>query len=155
MATHTHNLLLLTIAEVAHICAKGRYPGASRQVHTCPPSRVGWSSVASGDRAGGSLDQVDDDGMRRAAGADPGTVCPISRCTGFALHGQPGWVSSLTPLSVDEMIVAASATLLAESRAGRRGAVLPWALLVAGSVASSAANVTAAEPTLSGRVIAA
>ena len=30
------------------------------------------------------------------------------------------------------MIVAASATLLAESRAGGRGAV-PWALLVAGS----------------------
>lgn len=36
-----------------------------------------------------------------------------------ALHGQPGWVASLTPLSVDGMIVAASATPLAESRAGR------------------------------------
>jgi hypothetical protein len=52
------------------------------------------------------------------------------------------------------MIVAASATLLAESRAGRRGAALPWALLVAGSVASLAANVAVAEPTLTGRVIA-
>jgi len=31
------------------------------------------------------------------------------------LHGQPGWVAALTPLSVDGMIVAAS-TLLAESR---------------------------------------
>jgi hypothetical protein len=28
--------------------------------------------------------------------------------------GQPGWVASLTPLSVDGMIVAASTTLLAE-----------------------------------------
>ena len=65
-----------------------------------------------------------------------------------ALHGQPGWVASLTPLSLDGMIVAASATLLAESRACRRGAALPWALLVAGSVASLAANVAAAEPLL-------
>jgi len=47
------------------------------------------------------------------------------------LHGQPGWVAALTPLSVDGMIVAASTTLLADSRSGRRGGVLPWALLVA------------------------
>src|SRR6266702_3370277 len=33
------------------------------------------------------------------------------------------------------MIVAASVTLLAESRAGRQGGALPWALLAAGSVA--------------------
>jgi Protein of unknown function (DUF2637) len=32
------------------------------------------------------------------------------------LHGQPGWVAALTPLSVDGMIVAASITLLAQSR---------------------------------------
>jgi hypothetical protein len=30
------------------------------------------------------------------------------------LHGQPGWVAALTPLSVDGMIVAASTTLLAD-----------------------------------------
>jgi hypothetical protein len=45
--------------------------------------------------------------------------------------------------------------LLAESRSGHRGGVLAWALLVAGSVASLAANVAVAEPTLIGRVIAA
>jgi Protein of unknown function (DUF2637) len=56
------------------------------------------------------------------------------------LHGQPGWVAALTPLSVDGMIVAASSTLLAESRSGGRGGVLPWALLVAGSAASLAAE---------------
>ena len=53
------------------------------------------------------------------------------------------------------MIVAASTTLLAGSRAGERGGVLPWALLVAGSVASLAANVAVAQPTAAGQVIAA
>jgi hypothetical protein len=54
------------------------------------------------------------------------------------------------------MIVAASTTLLAESRSGRSGGVLPWTLLVVGSVASLAANGAAtAEPTATGRVIAA
>jgi hypothetical protein len=72
-----------------------------------------------------------------------------------ARHGQAGWVAAFTPLSVDRMIVAASTTLLADSRSGRAGGVLPWALLVAGSVASLAANVAVAEPTLIGRVIAA
>src|SRR6516225_1074730 len=72
-----------------------------------------------------------------------------------ALHGQPGWVAVLTPLSVDGMIVAASTPLLSDSRSGSRGGVLPWALLVVGSVASLAANVAVAEPTVTGRVIAA
>jgi hypothetical protein len=64
-------------------------------------------------------------------------------------------VAALTPLSVDGMIVAASTTLLADSRSGGRGGILPWALLAAGSVASLAANVAVAEPTATGRVIAA
>lgn len=84
-----------------------------------------------------------------------GTVSYLHMHVLVARYGQPGWVAALTPLSVDGMIVAASTTLLAESRAGRRGGVLPWALLVAGSVASLAANVAVAEPTVMGRVIAA
>jgi len=84
------------------------------------------------------------------AGTDSYPTCTCSS----ARHGQPGWVAALTPLSVDGMIVAASTTLLADSRSGRTGGVLPWALLVAGSVASLAANVAVAEPTLIGRVIA-
>jgi hypothetical protein len=84
-----------------------------------------------------------------------GTVSYLHMHALVELHGQPGWVAALTPLSVDGMIVAASTTLLADSRAGRKGAALPWALLVAGSVASLAANVAVAEPTLIGRVIAA
>ena len=71
------------------------------------------------------------------------------------LHGQPGWVAALTPLSVDGMIVAASTTLLAESRSGSRSGVLPWVLLAAGSAGSLAANVAVAEPTMAGRLIAA
>src|SRR5215472_12748404 len=84
-----------------------------------------------------------------------GKVSYLHMHTLVALHGQPGWVAALTPLSVDGMIVAASTTLQADPRSGRRGGVLPWALLVAGSVASLAANVAVAEPTLIGRVIAA
>src|SRR5712691_10401314 len=49
----------------------------------------------------------------------------------------------------------APTTLLADSRGGGRGGFMPWALLVAGSAASLAANVAVAEPTMTGRVIAA
>jgi hypothetical protein len=84
-----------------------------------------------------------------------GTVSYLHTHLLVELHGQPGWVAALTPLSVDGMIVAASTTLLADSRSGGRGGILPWALLVSGSVASLAANVAVAEPTAAGRVIAA
>jgi Protein of unknown function (DUF2637) len=84
-----------------------------------------------------------------------GTVSYLHMHLLVELHGQPGWVAALTPLSVDGMIVAASTTLLAESRSGVRGGLLPSALLVVGSVASLAANVAVAEPTATGRVIAA
>jgi hypothetical protein len=84
-----------------------------------------------------------------------GTVSYLHMHTLVALHGQPGWVAALTPLSVDGMIVAASTALLVESRSGGRGGLLPWGLLVTGSVASLAANVAVAEPTVTGRVIAA
>jgi len=84
-----------------------------------------------------------------------GTVSYLHMHLLVELHGQPGWVAALTPLSVDGMIVAASTTLLADSRSGGRGGVLPWGLLAAGSVASLAANVAVAEPSVTGRVIAA
>src|SRR5215471_17703435 len=83
-----------------------------------------------------------------------GTVSYLHMHELVAEHGQPGWVAALTPLSVDGMIVAASTALLADSRSGGRGGLLPWALLVIGSVASLAANVAVAEPTVTGRVIA-
>jgi Protein of unknown function (DUF2637) len=84
-----------------------------------------------------------------------GTVSYLHMHMLVVAHGQPGWVAALTPLSVDGMIVAASTALLADSRSGGRGGLLPWALLATGSVASLAANVAVAEPTATGRVIAA
>jgi hypothetical protein len=84
-----------------------------------------------------------------------GTVSYLHMHLLVELHGQPGWVAALTPFSVDGMIVAASTTLLADSRSGARGGSLPWALLVVGSLASLAANVAVAQPTMTGRVIAA
>jgi len=84
-----------------------------------------------------------------------GTVSYLHMHALVAMHGQPGWVAALTPLSVDGMIVAASTTLLAESRSGTHGGVPPWTLLAVGSVASLAANVAVAQPTISGRLIAA
>jgi Protein of unknown function (DUF2637) len=84
-----------------------------------------------------------------------GTVSYLHMHLLVELHGQPGWVAALTPLSVDGMIVAASTTLLADSRRGCRGGSLSWLLLGAGSVASLTANVAVAEPTVTGRVIAA
>jgi hypothetical protein len=70
-------------------------------------------------------------------------------------HGESRWTAALIPLSVDGMIVASSMTLLADSRLGRTGGLLPWTLLAAGSTASLAANVAVAEPTPYGRLIAA
>ena len=104
------------------------------------------------------MDPVDDDGVRCSAGADRGyghVLAHLHIHLLVELHGQPGWVAALTPFSVDGMIVAASTTLLAPSRSGGRGGLLPWALLVVGSVASLAANVAVAEPSVTGRVIAA
>ena len=46
-----------------------------------------------------------------------GTVSYLHLHLLVELHGQPGWVAALTPLSVDGMIVTASTTLLADSRA--------------------------------------
>jgi len=69
--------------------------------------------------------------------------------------GEGGFTAALIPFSVDGMILASSLSLLVDSRSGRRGGPLPWTLLILGSVASLAANVAAATPTIEGRVIAA
>lgn len=47
-----------------------------------------------------------------------GTVSYLHMHMLAELHGQPGWVAALTPLSVDGMLVAASTTLLADLRSG-------------------------------------
>lgn len=70
-------------------------------------------------------------------------------------HGETTWSASLLPLSVDGMILAASLSLLADSRRGKRGGLLPWLLLILGSLASVAANIAVAHPSAIGRVVAA
>jgi hypothetical protein len=69
-------------------------------------------------------------------------------------HGEDPLAAALIPLAVDGTIVTASMSLLHASRCGSRGGLLPWAMLIAGSLASLAANVAVAEPTLIGRMIA-
>lgn len=70
-------------------------------------------------------------------------------------HGETRWAAVLIPLSVDGMVVASSMSILMASRLGRRGERLPWTLLIIGSLASLAANVVVAEPSLVGLVIVA
>jgi len=66
-----------------------------------------------------------------------------------------GWRSWLLPLSVDGLVVAASMVLLTRRRAGLPGGRLAWCALLGGVGASLAANVAAAEPTATARVVAA
>src|SRR5205823_3759636 len=58
------------------------------------------------------------------------------------------------PLSVDGIELTASLVLLAHRRAGTRTGVLPWAALIAGTVASLAANVAVGAVDLIGRAVA-
>jgi DNA-binding SARP family transcriptional activator len=77
-------------------CCAGNLPGlgvrgASRQVRTCLPSPVSWSSGSRGDRPRRWLDQVDDDRVRGAAGADRGHgVLPS-----HAQAGGPAWAARM------------------------------------------------------------
>ena len=72
-----------------------------------------------------------------------------------AARAGEGWRSLLLPLSVDGLVVAASMVLLTRRRVGLAGGWLPWCALLGGVGASLAANVAAAEPTATARVVAA
>jgi len=65
-----------------------------------------------------------------------------------------GWRALLLPLSVDGLVVAASMVLLTRRRAGLPGGWLAWSALLGGVGASLAANIAAAEPTLTARTVA-
>ena len=69
--------------------------------------------------------------------------------------GETELAAWLLPISVDGSIAAAVAVILADSRAGRRPAVLTWLMLGLGLLASLAANVASAEPTITARLVAA
>lgn len=69
--------------------------------------------------------------------------------------GESDLASWLLPISIDGAIAAAVAVILADSRAGRRPAVLTWMLLALGLAGSLAANIASAEPTMVARAVAA
>jgi lipopolysaccharide export LptBFGC system permease protein LptF len=73
----------------------------------------------------------------------------------LALEAGEGWRAWLLPLSVDGMMVAASMALLARRRSGEPGGLLAWSALLVGAATSIAANVAAAQPTVTGRAVAA
>lgn len=77
----------------------------------------------------------------------------LSLCRPLGDHAGRSWDTASHPRARGAS--TASTTLLADSRNGVRGGLLPWAPLVAGSAASLAANVAVAEPTVPGRVFAA
>ena len=72
-----------------------------------------------------------------------------------AARAGEGWRAWLLPLSVDGLVVAASMVLLTRRRAGLPGGRLAWAALLGGVGASLAANIAAAEPTGTARLVAA
>ena len=65
------------------------------------------------------------------------------------------WRAYLLPLSVDGLVVAASMVLLTRRRVGLPGGWLAWCALLGGVGASLAANIAAAEPTATARMVAA
>lgn len=69
--------------------------------------------------------------------------------------GESDLTSWLLPMSIDGAVVAAVSVLLADSRAGRRPALLTWLLLSLGLAASLAANIASAEPNTTARAVAA
>src|SRR5918996_5727908 len=102
-------------------------------------------------------------------GPDSGAAAPQDGAAGGQHHpvdadvqrpGQPafageGWLAWALPISVDGMMLAAGRSILRRRRAGIRARFLSWFGFTLGFVASVAANVAAAHPTLVGRLIAA
>ncbi|HET6835352.1 MAG TPA: DUF2637 domain-containing protein [Acidimicrobiales bacterium] len=71
-----------------------------------------------------------------------------------ALAGE-GWLAWALPISVDGMMLATGRSILRRRRAGFPAPFLSWFGFTLGFVASVAANVAAAHPTVVGRLIAA
>jgi len=72
-----------------------------------------------------------------------------------ATRAGEGWRALLLPLSVDGLVIAASMTLVTRRRAGVPGGGLAWVALLGGVGASLAANVAAADPSVTARLVAA
>lgn len=83
-------------------------------------------------------------------------VISFSHVRALAMRaGETELTSWLLPVSIDGAVVAAVSVLLADSRAGRRPAMLTWLLLGLGLCTSLAANVASVEPTATARAVSA
>jgi uncharacterized membrane protein YhaH (DUF805 family) len=80
-------------------------------------------------------------------------VISYSHMQALALRAGEEWRSHLLPLAVDGLMVAASMTLIVRRMHGLRSGWLAWLSLIAGVLASLAANIAAAEPTWTARLL--
>lgn len=100
-------------------------------------------------------------GVRRTTTAAVALVALVAAAVSYAhmrdLAEQAGeqWRAWLVPLAVDGLLVAAAMSMLVSRRRGDTPSALAWFSLVLGIAASLAANVAAAAPTVSGRLVAA
>nr|WP_084132166.1 DUF2637 domain-containing protein [Actinocatenispora sera] len=70
-------------------------------------------------------------------------------------HAETGWTALAIPLTIDGIEVVATLAVLAPRHHSRAGIRLAWAALIAGTLASIAANIAAAPPDPIARTIAA
>ena len=68
--------------------------------------------------------------------------------------GERPWVAASLPAAIDGLIVVGVAALLEDKRAGRTGRLSARLAIVAGVVATLAANIASAEPTATARLVA-
>jgi len=73
----------------------------------------------------------------------------------LAAAAREGWRAWLLPVSVDGLAVVALITIRRARRMGTPADPMAWLALTVALIASLAANVAAAVPTLSGRIVAA
>ncbi len=99
--------------------------------------------------------------VRATTTAAVATVAAVAAAVSYAhmydLAAASGeeWRSWLLPLAVDGLLAAAGMSMLEARHHGRRPTPLAWVSLWLGISASLAANVAAAEPTVTGRLVAA
>lgn len=101
-------------------------------------------------------------GTRFARNTSAGLVAAIAAIASYshmrslaAVNGQPAHIAMLLPVSVDGLMVVASVAMVDDKAAGYRPRRSAWFAFVTGVVASIAANVLAAPPTVVARVISA
>lgn len=69
--------------------------------------------------------------------------------------GEPEWVAYTLPLAIDGLIVVGVTALLEDKASGRHPRRSAWLAVVVGVVATLAANIASADPTVTARLVAA